>query len=137
MSPIGTLTRRSRDAVSSIMADVVETKTVSRPKLIAKIVAKRLKLKNHALHRHAEIQKQSDKHKRREPQDQQLADKRIAVCCLMHQEVVANNTEDSTMTEATVFAASLHTVAAMATKIISKHSKNVNNFVTMLLACAI
>lgn len=137
MSRIGTLTRRSRDVVSSTMVDVAEMKTVSLLNLIARIVAKRLKLKDLVLHRHAGIRKKNHEHKRRELPDHQLPDKRIAACCPMYQEVVANNTEDSTMTEATVFVASLHTVAATETKIISKRSKNANNFVTMPLACAI
>jgi hypothetical protein len=138
MLPIGTSTQRSKDVDSSTMVDVAEMKTVSHRKTIVRTVVKRRKSSNHALKHHGENQKSRNqlKHQDKLPGLQSL-DKGKAVCCLMHQEAAVSSTEDSTMTEAMEFVASLHTAAVMAMKITLRHSKNVNSFVTMSLAFVI
>lgn len=139
MLPIGISIQRLRDADSSIMVDVVETKIGSPLKANAKIVAGNEKKKL------LEPNSQEKKLRKRDPQKhpgkpadhQRMEGKRRAVCCLTSQEIVVNSTEDFITTEAMEFAVNSFTLAVMAMKITLKHRKNAKVFAMMLSVFAI
>jgi hypothetical protein len=74
---------------------------------------------------------------RHQLEDLQLLDKRTIVYWMSHKDHVERGTDDSTTTEIMVFVRSLHTLAAMVTRIISRHSKNASSFAMMLSSFAI
>lgn len=138
MLPTGTLTQRSSAVDSSIMEGVVEMKIDSLLRVIVTIVAK-IVMKNNP-----ELSLLEDPRKKnRESLNKQglqagllMVDRKIAVYSHMHQEIVANKTEGSTMTEVTAFVVSSCTLAVMEMKTTLKHWKIVKVFAMMPLAFA-
>jgi hypothetical protein len=126
------------------MVDVEEMTIASRQNRNVKIAVERRRRKDHVLSHHSEgptnhvtqILRDILKH-HVNLQDQKLLNKKTFAYCHTQLEAVANVKDDSTTTEATVFAVNSHTVAAMATKITLRLLKTVKHFVMTLLPCAI